>query len=79
MWADITQWHTTTRARQLVRAYGDDDETVPHCPACVHARSGENGAIETVPKAMSQSEAESTIERMEPERQLEVILRGGVE
>lgn len=77
--ADITEWHTNTRARSLVRAYGGEDGRVPHCPACVSARSGEDGAIQTVPKAVRQSEGESTIERMEPERKLEVILRGGVE
>lgn len=73
--ADITEWHTTARARSLVRAYGDASGRVPVCPACIQERNGVEDALATVPKAMANMTRESSIEEMDADRRLEVILR----
>jgi len=73
--ADITEWHTTARARALVRAYADGSGRVPACPECVRDRSGVSQSLSTVPKAIVHMDDQSTSDRMDAERRLEVMLR----
>ena len=73
--ADITEWHTTARARELVRVYSNEDGRVPVCPACIRDRSGVGDALTTVPKAIVHMNRESSSERMDSDKRLEVMLR----
>jgi hypothetical protein len=65
--AAIVQWSSPSRARTLVRAFGDESEgTVPGCPDCVSWRCDDSQRRESIAHAVREMDRESSIERQDP-------------
>ena len=60
--ADIREWHSTTRAREIVRIYANADGVVPGCPACQDWGHNQEQTDEDVPHAIKNMQMSSSAE-----------------
>lgn len=65
--ASIVQWASPSRARSLVREFGDESAgTVPACPDCVSWRDNDGHRRESIAHAVREMDRESSVERQDP-------------